>query len=86
MSNIIKKNNPNIIIDNIKQLYSQYGEVVNDDKKLLLLYWQQIDKVKMDKQYIATQDFIDKATHPRDILNCKIMFDILKKSRSDFNE
>lgn len=71
------------IIDNIKQLYRQYGEVINNDKKLLLLYWKQIDGVKIDKQYISTQDFINKATNPGDILSGKSMYDVLRKSRGD---
>lgn len=67
------------ILHNIELLLDKLGEL--SDKKLLLVYWQQIDNVKMDKEVISTKDFLSKATDAELILNSRKMLDIMKSEK-----
>lgn len=69
----------NIVVNNVRQLLSHYGNKVNTDKKLLLVYWQQIDGVEMDKKSVSTSDFIKLATSPETILGAKLMLECIEK-------
>ena len=69
----------NNVLDNVKYILDKYSKHIRTDKQLLLLYWQQIDGVEMDKQAISTPDFLHKATNANDILSAKLMLDILER-------
>lgn len=61
-------------MDNIKQLYNTYGiQNITSDKRLLLLYWRDIDGVEMTKEHFLTKDWLDKATDPITIINGKML-------------
>ncbi|PAD70570.1 hypothetical protein CHH83_01845 [Bacillus sp. 7586-K] len=70
------------IIKNVEWLLENYGDKVNTDKKLILLYWQLVDEIQMDKINISTKDFILKATMPNEILDAKCLIDL----RNGMNE
>ncbi|MGG3890223.1 hypothetical protein [Metabacillus fastidiosus] len=71
----------NKIISNVQALLDKYKSKLNDDeKKLVLLYWQQFDGVEMDKQSISTTDFLNKATSSTDIVNAAEMIKLMKES------
>lgn len=66
----------NSIMSNVRHIYSEYKNYIKNDRQLLLLYWQQIDGVEMDKTSISTADFLNKATRESDILSAKIMLEV----------
>lgn len=61
------------IISGVEYLLDTYGAQIKTDQQLLLAYWQQIDKVEMDKASISTTSFLEKATCPTKILDAKLM-------------
>lgn len=68
----------NSVLVNVRHLLEAYGSHIETDKQLVLMYWQRVDKVEMDKQTISTLDFINKATCSSDILGAKIMLECMK--------
>lgn len=71
----------NQILDNIRELYSTYGKQnITTDKRLLLLYWRDIDGVEMDKEHFSTSDWLNKATDPITILNGKMLIQAIYES------
>lgn len=69
----------NKVIKNVEVLLKHFGKHVKNDRRLVLLYWQRIDKLNITKENISTQDFLHKATNPTDIVNAKMMLDCIKK-------
>jgi hypothetical protein len=59
----------NKINNNVQQLIHKLGDL--EDIKFLLVYWQQIDGVEMNKETISTKQLLS-ATSPRDIINAKL--------------
>jgi hypothetical protein len=67
------------IIENITQLYDAYGDKIDTDKKLMLMYWKDIDKCKVTKAGIDTGDFISKSTDASFIINGLRLYRILQE-------
>ncbi len=66
--------------ENVRYLLDNYGEHIKSDRHLILLYWQLIDNVEMDKETISTVDFLNKkATNPTYIIDAKEMLNIMIK-------
>lgn len=68
-----------VLISNVKYILEEYGEHIKNDKQLVLLFWQQIDGVEMDKESISTVDFLT-ATSESDIIATKNLLDVMKGS------
>lgn len=66
----------NKILNNVKYIINQYEDYIKNDKQLVLLYWQKIDGVEMDKKSISTTDFLNKATKESDILSARLMLEV----------
>jgi hypothetical protein len=67
------------IIENIVKLYEKYGEKkIDTDKKLMLMYWKDIDECKVTKAGIDTGDFINKSTDANLIINGIRLYRILQ--------
>lgn len=67
----------NQIINNVEFLLTRLGDL--SDFQLLLVYWQQFDDVKMDKENISTKDFLHGATDTIAILDAKRLIKIMKE-------
>jgi hypothetical protein len=67
----------NKIINNVEYILEQYGKHIKNDRQLILLYWQKIDNVEMDKETISTKDFMSRASNPVDIVNAKVMLGLM---------
>lgn len=63
------------LISNVENILSKYRNRIRNEKQLVLLYWQLIDGVEMDKQVISTPCFLEKATPYSDIINTKILIE-----------
>lgn len=75
-----QKTKSSILTEGVKHMLEKYGDYIKSDKHLVLLYWQQIDGVEMDKQSISTTDFLNMATSESDIIATKSLLDITKGS------
>jgi len=71
----------NEIVTNIEYLYKQFGERIKTNRHLLLIYWGQIDRVRMNGKGMSVSDFLenDNITDPRHIIEGKVMLDLLNK-------
>lgn len=69
------------ILENVRTILDRYGHHIKNNKQLILLYWQRIDGVEMDKRSISTTDFLSKATNPEDIINAMTLIEIIEKER-----
>jgi len=49
----------------IRYILAHYPEARNNDKLLMLLYWELVDKIQIPKEF--RQAFLYKATHPETI-------------------
>jgi hypothetical protein len=49
----------------IRYILAHYPEARNNDKLLMLLYWELVDKIKIPKEF--QQAFLHRATHPETI-------------------
>ncbi|PHA03046.1 hypothetical protein COE51_01505 [Bacillus pseudomycoides] len=65
------------IVSNVESLLNKLGDLT--DKQLLLVFWQQIDNVKMDKEAISTKDFLQLATNPSVILDARKLVEIMRE-------
>ncbi len=65
----------NKIISNVEYIIKHFGDRIKSDMHLILVYWQRIDQVNMDKKSISTEDFLNKATNPTDIVSAKVMLE-----------
>jgi hypothetical protein len=70
----------NRIIENVERILESLGDKIKTDKQLLLIYWKDIDGVKMNKEVISTNDFLQKTTNPCDIINAKYMLEQMKEN------
>ena len=71
----------NEMMDNVKLLYSKYGkQVLNTDRKLVMMYWKDFNSVQMDKDNISTQDFLNLAEDYISIINAKMMIQAIYES------
>jgi hypothetical protein len=69
------------IMGNIAHLYHTYGKKnISTDKRLLLLYWRDIDEVEMDKEHFSTADWLMKSTDPIVIIHGKMMLESIWES------
>ncbi|MED1863360.1 hypothetical protein P4V41_07810 [Fictibacillus nanhaiensis] len=66
----------NKINNNVEMLLDKYGDL--DDIRLCLLYWQQIDQVEMNKEFISTKPVLN-ATSPKSILDAKRWIEVTKE-------
>ncbi|MNF96126.1 hypothetical protein D3C84_789050 [compost metagenome] len=66
----------NKIVENVESLINEFGDKVNTDKKLVLLYWQRIDEIKMDKDNISTSDWLLRSTPANQIIDAKCLLDL----------
>jgi hypothetical protein len=57
--------NYNKILENVEWLLEKYNNVIDNEKKLILLYWKYIDKLNVTKDSIPTQEFLSRATNPQ---------------------
>jgi len=48
----------NQVITNIEYLYEQFGERIKTNRHLLLIYWGQIDGVRMNGKGMSVSDFL----------------------------
>lgn len=71
------------VTDNVRQLLNEYGSSIKSDKHLLLLYFQKIDHVKMDKESISTKEFLEKASDIGDILRAKMWIEVTEEGEKD---
>jgi hypothetical protein len=55
----------NKILENVERFLEKYNNVIDDEKKLILLYWKHIDKLNVTKDSIPTQEFLSRATNPQ---------------------
>ncbi len=69
------------IIENIEKIYAKYGKNIKNNRHLILAYFKEIDGVRWDSSHISTQDFLNKTTDISDILNAKMMLEVMKKER-----
>ena len=49
----------------VRHILALYPEARNNDKLLMLLYWEVIDKIPMTREFKRT--FLKRATHPESI-------------------
>lgn len=57
--------NYNKVLENVEWLLEKYNNVIDNEKKLILLYWKYIDKINVMKDTIPTQEFLGRATNPQ---------------------
>jgi hypothetical protein len=57
--------NYNKVLENVEWLLEKYNNVIDDEKKLILLYWKHIDKLNVTKDSIPTQEFLSSSTSPQ---------------------
>lgn len=57
--------NYNKVLENVEWLLEKYNNVIDNEKKLILLYWKYIDKINVMKDTIPTQEFLSRATNPQ---------------------
>jgi hypothetical protein len=64
------------VIESIRHLYNTYGkQTITSDKRLLLLYWKDIDGVEMTKEHFSTGDWLKKSTAAEVIINGKMLLE-----------
>jgi hypothetical protein len=54
--------NYNKVLENVEWLLEKYNNVIDNEKKLVLLYWKHIDKLNVTKDSIPTQEFLSNRT------------------------
>ena len=52
----------NKVLENVEWLLSKYKDVIDNEKKLVLLYWKHFDKINVTKDSITTQEWLNKST------------------------
>lgn len=60
--------NYNKVLKNVEWLLQKYNNVIDNEKKLVLLYWKHFDKMNVTKDTIPTQEFL-KATNSHTIID-----------------
>lgn len=66
------------VIENVRQIYIDYGkDKINTDKKLLLIYWRDYDGVEVTKEGFNTGSWLQKATDPVVIINGKQLLEYI---------
>lgn len=70
----------NTLMNNVIYIMDSYAEHIKNDKQLVLLYWQFIDGVEMDKEIISTVDFLKKSTRESDIISTKLMIEAVRNN------
>lgn len=68
--------NYNQVLENVKCLLEKYKNIIDNEKKLILLYWKHIDKINITKDSIPTQEYLSKATNPQIIGDCYYLIKI----------
>jgi len=70
----------NQIVSNITDLYQKYPDKLDEDIKLVLMYWRTYNGVRWDSNYISTQDILNKTITPMDqIINAKYILKLLEE-------
>ena len=54
--------NYNKVLENVEWLLEKYKNVIDNEKKLVLLYWKHFDKINVTKDSIPTQEWLNKST------------------------
>lgn len=76
--------NYNKILENVKWLLEKYSNVIDNEKKLVLLYWKHFDKMNITKETIPTQEFL-RATNAHTIIDAYYLIqyrEVCKKEHS----
>lgn len=76
--------NYNKILENVKWLLEKYSNVIDNEKKLVLLYWKHFDKMNITKETIPTQEFL-RATNAHTIIDAYYLIqyrEVCKKEES----
>lgn len=55
----------NKVLENVEWILEKYNNVIDNEKKLVLLYWKHFDKINVTKDSIPTQEYLSKATNPQ---------------------
>jgi len=66
----------NQVITNVEALLSKYGNKLNDNNKLVLIYWREFCNVRMDQNNISMEDFLKNVKMYDDIINARRMIDL----------
>ena len=53
----------------VRFILAHFPEARSNDKLLMLLYWELIDKIKIPREF--RQAFLHRATHPETIRRCR---------------
>lgn len=69
------------LYENVQSIYDRFGDRIKNDQHLLVLYWKYIDGVSINKDSISVNDFINKATSAKDIMNTKLLIDTISECR-----
>jgi hypothetical protein len=66
------------VIENVRQIYIDYGkDKINTDKKLLLIYWRDYDNVEITKEGFSTGSWLERATDPIVIIKAKMLLECI---------
>lgn len=69
----------NKVLENVEWLLDKYKNVVDSEKKLMLLYWKHFDKINVTKDSISTQEFLsNRTTSPQIIADAYYLIKIRK--------
>lgn len=73
----------NKILKNVEWLLEKYKDAIDNEKKLILLYWKHIDKINVTKDSIPTQEFLSKTTNPQVIGDAFALLKIIEAERKE---
>lgn len=77
--------NYNKILENVKWLLQKYNNVIDNEKKLVLLYWKHFDKMNVNKETIPTQEFL-RATNAHTIIDAYYLIKYREACRKEESE
>ena len=67
------RNESNTIRANVEYILSRSERARNDDKYLMLLYWNKIDGIKINNNPTFKDDFLEKMTTPGSIIRARCL-------------
>jgi len=73
----------NKILENVEWLLSKYKDVIDDEKKLVLLYWKYIDKINITKDSIPTNEWINRSTSGQIIADAYHLIKIREEMKNE---
>lgn len=54
--------NYNQVLENVEMILEKHKNIIDSEKKLILLYWKHIDKINVTKDSIPTDEWLNKST------------------------